>query len=158
MDKGNIVMMTDAEMRQERIWPFDKPCSASGICPDGHRISCQATMVDETTCKEMYVSFGGSGTFDNDLIGVMGSGTESELYLHGVVCGDQTIYCNDRPSSDMPRKVTACLYKREWDTCTYLSPDGNDKGGYCRYGDPGDSNNPYRTYLYCSDLGVPSRP
>ena len=145
-----------------------KTCAITDICPDGHRVSCQAVVRGENTCQRIYVEFGGSGT-DEDNSGVYfdsgssssgldsGSSGSGDI-LMGIRCGDTVINCNDRPAAEMDRKVTACLYHKEWSTCTFLNPDGNLKGGYCRYGDPGDTRNPFRNYLYCSDLGIPNRP
>lgn len=139
-------ILTPSEMKAEAVskfWPLDKTCGVSGICPDGHRISCQATYSSDEgsgVCKHIYLSFGESGNETSDT-------------LVGVSCGNTTINCSDKPSSPMPSKVKACLDKREWDTCSFLSDSGTDKGGYCRYGDPAAPSD-YKNYLYCSDLGV----
>ncbi|WP_285829953.1 hypothetical protein [Bacteroides acidifaciens] len=140
----NATPLTSAEMREEsvdRIWPFDPDkCGITELCPDGRRISCQGPV---GTCKRLYVSFGDSGT---DSSGV------SSSFLLGIACGDTIIHCSDGSSGTMPAKVSACLGKKEWDTCTFLSSNGSDKGGYCRYGDPAAPNE-FKNYLYCSDLG-----
>ena len=97
----------------------------------------------ERTCKRLYVSFGDSGT---------DSSGASSSFLLGIACGDTIIHCSDGSSGTMPAKVSACLGKKEWDTCTFLFSNGSDKGGYCRYGDPAAPNE-FKNYLYCSDLG-----
>lgn len=161
--KLDVIKLTSEEMKEESLrWPTY--CGVTGICPDGHKIHCTALKTDENTCKKLYVEFGGSGysvdatgTINHSIFDSGTSGDSSGEILHGVSCGSETIYCNDRPSGEMDRKVTACLYKSEWEKCTYLSPEGNTKGGYCRYGDPA-APSAYKDYLYCSDLGVPSRP
>lgn len=167
--KLRCIPLTDEEMKAERIWPLEKTCAITAICPDGHKVSCQAVITGENTCKKMYADFGGSGTDESgsgllysdagSFSGVTDSGASgSGDVLVGISCGNTVIHCEDRPTVEMDRKVRACLYHTEWSTCTFLDPEGNIKGGYCRYGDPADTKNPYRSYLYCSDLGIPSRP